>query len=86
MFDAIVIGSGMSGGIAAKELTERGLKVLVLERGGDVQPADQTDWMQPWQLPTAGMVPEEELARDYPIDVPAGTDVVTWPSSALWTT
>ena len=32
-FDAIVIGSGMSGGMAAKELCERGLKVLVLERG-----------------------------------------------------
>ena len=67
MFDAIVIGSGMSGGIAAKELTERGLKVLVLERGGDVQPADQTDWMQPWQLPNAGMIPEAELAADYPV-------------------
>ena len=33
MFDAIVIGSGMSGGIAAKELCERGLKTLVIERG-----------------------------------------------------
>ena len=32
-FDAIVVGSGMSGAIAAKELCERGLKVLVLERG-----------------------------------------------------
>jgi len=32
-FDAIVIGSGISGGWAAKELTERGLKVLMLERG-----------------------------------------------------
>ena len=67
MFDAIVIGSGMSGGIAAKELCERGLKVLVLERGGDVQPADQTDWMQPWQLPNAGMIPEVEHAADYPV-------------------
>src|SRR3954469_19806743 len=32
-FDAIVVGSGMSGGWAAKELTEKGLKTLVLERG-----------------------------------------------------
>lgn len=32
-FDAIVIGSGMSGGWAAKELCEKGLKTLVLERG-----------------------------------------------------
>lgn len=33
-FDAIVIGSGISGGWAAKELCEKGLKVLMLERGG----------------------------------------------------
>ena len=32
-FDAIVVGSGMSGGWAAKELTEKGLKTLVLDRG-----------------------------------------------------
>ena len=32
-YDAIVIGSGISGGWAAKELTEKGLKVLMLERG-----------------------------------------------------
>ena len=32
-FDAIVIGSGVSGGWAAKELTEKGLKVLMLDRG-----------------------------------------------------
>ncbi|GAF99165.1 unnamed protein product, partial [marine sediment metagenome] len=36
-YDAIVIGSGISGGWAAKELCERGLKTLVLERGRDVQ-------------------------------------------------
>ena len=36
-FDAIVIGSGMSGGWAAKELCEHGLKTLVLERGRDVK-------------------------------------------------
>ncbi|MCE7795995.1 GMC family oxidoreductase [Sphingobium sufflavum] len=68
MFDAIVIGSGMSGGIAAKELCERGLKTLVIERGRKLEHgASYTDWMQPWELPNAGMVPEEELARDYPI-------------------
>ncbi len=36
-FDAIVIGSGMSGGWAAKELTDKGLKTLVVERGRDVK-------------------------------------------------
>ena len=35
-YDAIVVGSGISGGWAAKELTEKGLKTLVLERGPDV--------------------------------------------------
>ena len=36
-FDAIVVGSGISGGWAAKELCEKGLKVLLLERGRNVQ-------------------------------------------------
>ena len=36
-YDAIVVGSGISGGWAAKELTEKGLKVLMLERGRDVK-------------------------------------------------
>lgn len=68
MFDAIVIGSGMSGGIAAKELCERGLKTLVIERGRQLtHGADYTDGLMPWELPHANMVPEEELARDYPV-------------------
>jgi len=36
-FDAIVVGSGISGGWAAKELTEKGLKTLVLERGRAIE-------------------------------------------------
>lgn len=68
MFDAIVIGSGMSGGIAAKELCERGLKVLVLERGRKLEHGSSyTDWMQPWDMPNANMIPEEELNRDYAV-------------------
>jgi len=68
MFDAIVIGSGMSGGIAAKELCERGLKTLVIERGRKLEHGtDYTDWMQPWETPNANMIPEEELARDYAV-------------------
>ncbi|MCS6947342.1 MAG: GMC family oxidoreductase, partial [Steroidobacteraceae bacterium] len=68
MFDAIVIGSGMSGGMAAKELCERGLKTLVLERGRHLtHRASYTDWMQPWELPNANLIAEEELERDYPI-------------------
>jgi choline dehydrogenase-like flavoprotein len=68
MFDAIVVGSGMSGGWAAKELSERGLRTLVIERGRHVEHrVDYTDSLMPWQLPTAGSVPEEEVQRDYPV-------------------
>ncbi len=68
MFDAIVIGSGMSGGISAKELCERGLKVLVIERGRKIEHgADYMDTQQPWELPNNNMIPEEELAADYAI-------------------
>jgi choline dehydrogenase-like flavoprotein len=52
-FDAIVIGSGISGGWAAKELTEKGLKTLVLERGRNIRHiTDYTTALKdPWQLP-----------------------------------
>jgi len=52
-FDAIVVGSGMSGGWAAKELTEKGLKTLVLERGRNIRHVvDYTTALKdPWQLP-----------------------------------
>ena len=67
-FDAIVIGSGMSGGISAKELCERGLKVLLLERGNDVDPAkDFNDMVNPWEYKNNNSVPEEEVARDYAV-------------------
>jgi choline dehydrogenase-like flavoprotein len=67
-FDAIVIGSGMSGGIAAKELCEKGLKVLVLERGNDVDPTkDYNDMVMPWEYKNNNMVPEAEVAADYAV-------------------
>ncbi len=68
MFDAIVIGSGMSGGIAAKELCERGLKVLVIERGRKIEHVtDYHDTQMPWEQPNNNEIPEDELARDYAI-------------------
>jgi choline dehydrogenase-like flavoprotein len=68
MFDAIVIGSGMSGGIAAKEMCERGLKVLVIERGRKIEHgADYMDSQMPWELPNNNKIPEDELARDYAV-------------------
>lgn len=60
-FDAIVIGSGISGGWAAKELCERGLKTLVLERGRDVKHIKDypTAMMHPWQFEHRGRMTKE---------------------------
>jgi choline dehydrogenase-like flavoprotein len=60
-FDAIVIGSGMSGGWAAKELTGKGLKTLVVERGRDVKHNIDypTTNLNPWELPHGGKVPQD---------------------------
>ena len=51
-YDAIVIGSGMSGGWAAKELCEKGLKTLVLERGRNIEHIKDypTATLDPWEL------------------------------------
>ncbi|MEY2926550.1 MAG: hypothetical protein RL367_1027, partial [Pseudomonadota bacterium] len=68
MFDAIVVGSGISGGWVAKELTEKGLKVLMLERGPNIEHGtDYKDGLMPWELPNQGKIPEEEITRDYAI-------------------
>lgn len=64
-FDAIVIGSGISGGWAAKELTEQGFKVAVLERGRMVK--HQIDYhtanKENWQLPLNGQVSAKDRYR-----------------------
>jgi choline dehydrogenase-like flavoprotein len=75
-YDAIVVGSGISGGWAAKELTERGLTVLLLERGKNVEHI--TDYVNatkgPWEYPhRGGRTRALELAypvlrRDYPLN------------------
>ncbi len=67
-FDAIVVGSGISGGWAAKELTEKGLKTLVLERGRQVKhPQDyKTFGMNPWDFRYAGgRTPQDEIDKHY---------------------
>lgn len=58
-FDVIVIGSGISGGWAAKEFTEKGLKTLVLERGKDVKHIKDypTTNMMPWEFEHRGEIP-----------------------------
>ena len=54
VFDAVVVGSGATGGLAAKELTEAGVKVAVLEAGGNVTPADYSEHVQPYELKYRG--------------------------------
>ena len=75
-YDAIVVGSGISGGWAAKELTEKGLRVLLLERGRNVEHIK--DYVNatkgPWEYPHRGgrtKAMEElypVLKRDYPLN------------------
>jgi choline dehydrogenase-like flavoprotein len=75
-YDAIVVGSGISGGWAAKELTEKGLTVLLLERGKNIEHGK--DYVNahkgPWEYPHRGnrtYAMEEAygvLRRDYPLN------------------
>ncbi len=75
-YDAIVVGSGISGGWAAKELTEKGLRVLLLERGRNIEHIK--DYVNatkgPWEYPHRGGRTQEMekqypvLKRDYPLN------------------
>ena len=67
-FDAIVVGSGITGGWAAKELTERGLRTLVLEAGGPIDPArDYVEHVQPYAVPFRVWGDRTPLRRERPI-------------------
>ena len=76
VYDAIVVGSGISGGWAAKELTEKGLKVIMLERGKNIEHIkDYTQTNKaPWEFPHRGRAPLSlvkeypVLSRDYPLN------------------
>src|SRR6202171_5157540 len=67
-YDAIVVGSGISGGWAAKELCEKGLKTLVLERGRNVEHLKDypTANMSPWEFPHRGQMPAS-FVKDNPL-------------------
>ncbi|HEX6427484.1 MAG TPA: GMC family oxidoreductase [Niastella sp.] len=67
-YDAIVVGSGISGGWAAKELTEKGLKVLMLERGRNVEHIKdyKTANNNPWDLPHRGTATNQQK-KDNPV-------------------
>jgi choline dehydrogenase-like flavoprotein len=81
-YDAIVIGSGISGGWAAKELCERGLKTLVLERGRDVKHGDYpTAFTENWEFPGRTKLTPGELAVQHK---QARTGYTTHPQSAHW--
>ena len=67
-YDAIVIGSGISGGMAAKELTEKGLRTIMLERGRNVEHIK--DYVNankaPWELPHRGNA-TQQMRADHPV-------------------
>jgi choline dehydrogenase-like flavoprotein len=73
-FDAIVIGSGISGGWAAKELCEHGLKTLVLERGRNIVHNKDypTATMHPWEFEHRGRMPKKYLDENPLISKAAG--------------
>ena len=64
-YDAIVVGTGISGGWAAKELCENGLKTLVLERGRMIKHVEDytTAYMDPWDFPNGDVVSQETKSR-----------------------
>jgi choline dehydrogenase-like flavoprotein len=72
-FDAIVVGTGISGGWAAKELTQKGLKTLVLDRGRDVRHVADYPTMakDPWEFTNAGRLSPDEL-KMYPVQSRTG--------------
>jgi choline dehydrogenase-like flavoprotein len=72
-YDAIVIGSGISGGWAAKELCEKGLKTLVLEKGRMVKHVTDypTTNLDPWEFPNRGKLTPDELKK-YHIQIRSG--------------
>src|SRR5688500_3705619 len=81
-YDAIVVGSGISGGWAAKELTQKGLRTLVLERGRDVKHGDYpTATTESWEFAGRNRLSAADLAKQ---EKQARTGYTTHPSSAHW--
>jgi choline dehydrogenase-like flavoprotein len=72
-YDAIVVGSGISGGWAAKELTQKGLKTIVLEAGRPIDPAvDYVEHRMPYSLRYRGMGDRSRIDRYQPIQKQCG--------------
>src|SRR5690349_13567877 len=67
-FDAIVVGSGISGGMSAEVLTDKSRKTLVLEAGEPVDPnTDYVEHVQPWAMHFRGFGVRKALGRDHPV-------------------
>ena len=68
LYDAIVIGSGITGGWAAKELTEKGLEVLLLEAGRTIDPnIDYSEHKMPFDVRYRGLTDLKFMEENYPI-------------------
>ncbi|HJQ25156.1 MAG TPA: GMC family oxidoreductase [Blastocatellia bacterium] len=68
IYDAVIVGSGATGGWAAKELTQKGLKVAVLEAGRKLDPLkDYTEHTWPYELKYRGFGDQRDMARTQPI-------------------
>ena len=82
-YDAIVVGTGISGGWAAKELCENGLKTLVLERGKMIEHIKDytTAHMDPWDFPNGGQPTKEMIAKQ---EKQSRTNYTTKAESAQW--
>ena len=81
-YDAIVVGSGISGGWAAKELTEKGLKTLVLERGRDVKHGDYPTAMKDsWEFEGRTKPALADVAKQQKQN---RTGYTTHPATAHW--
>ena len=86
-YDAIVVGSGITGGWAAKELTEKGLETLVLEAGRPIDPAkDYAEHVPVWKQRYRGMGDRKKTSENQAIQsTSSGVDEMELPNSSSTT-
>ncbi len=74
LYDAVVVGSGATGGWAAKRLTEAGMQVALVEAGRRIQPSEFTEHKPSWQLPYLGHSPLVSETRPIQSTCPSCTE------------